>query len=367
VTATAERDRIRGDELAIVLSHYDLGLVHEIRVFPRGSHRAPKVLIRSDRGAYLLKRRPEGKNDPYRVAFAHELQNYLAEHNFPLPHLIGTREENNSMLRLGDSVYEIFEYIEGERYDQGLLATYEAGKILGLYHRLVHEFHSEWEPPRGHYHNADMVRNFLRGMPQRLSRMLAERPASAGSAGEGASQDRSFETTPEAIERITRPLLEIYDKAARKADELGLPNWEKQIIHSDWHPGNMLFRTGHVVAVIDYDAARIAPRILDVGNGVLQFSLVTGPPEPEAWPEYADEPRAKRFLRGYDEMNVLTVAELGCVPWMMSEALIAEVVVPVWNTGRFARLDGFRFLKMILRKVEWLVASGSRLVSDLDE
>ena len=47
-----------------------------------------------------------------------------------------------------------------------------------------------------------------------------------------------------------------YRQAADAVDELGLESWPKQIVHADWHPGNMLFRDNHVVAVIDYDSAR---------------------------------------------------------------------------------------------------------------
>ena len=85
-----------------------------------------------------------------------------------------------------------------------------------------------------------------------------------------------------------------YKAAARQVDELGLPQWKPQIVHSDWHPGNMLFDRGHVVAVIDFDAARIQPRVVDIANGTLQFSLVTGGRDRVALLERKDEK-----LKGY--------------------------------------------------------------------
>lgn len=346
---TEQREKLSAEELAIVLSHYDLGLVQEVREFARGSHRAPKVTIRTDRGRFILKRRPAGKNDPYRVAFAHELQNYLAKKNFPLPHLIGTKEGNISMLRLGDHVYEVFEFIPGERYDGGLVATYEAGKVLGLYHRLVREYHPKWTPPRGHYHNSPVVRQQLKEIPVRL-------PAKVPIDGK-----------EKELESVCAQLRDTYDNAAVRIDKLGLPKWEMQIVHSDWHPGNMLFREGHVVAVIDYDAARIQPRITDMANGVLQFSLQTGSRDPETWPAEPDESRSRRFIRGYDEMDQLSLAELDTIPLLMVEALIAEVSQPIWTHGTFARIDGFRFLKMVVRKTDWLMKFGKQLTQDLKE
>lgn len=319
-----------------MLSHYDLGIVSEVKEFARGAHQAAKVVVNSDRGKFLLKRRPRGRQDPYKVAFAHALQNFLASKHFPLPHLIGIRDTNNSMLKLGDDIYELFEFIEGGPYDHGLVATYEAGKILGLYHQLVTDYRSEWPPPPGHYHAAKSV---LDAVPL-MGQVLAKRPSAQGRERELAS--------------VTSRVREAYVTAAAKVEEIGLKKWATQIVHSDWHPGNMIFDRGHIAAVIDYDAARVAARVVDIANGCLQFSMVTGGRDPATWEARTDQVRAKRFLRGYDEMNVLSQAELLAIPYLMQEALIAQTVSPILKRGTFAGLDGFEFLKTLLRKVEWL-------------
>ena len=341
---TTTRETLGSEELARVLSHYDLGKVQKVTEFPRGHHGSAKVVIDSDRGRFLLKRRPTGKNDPYRVAFAHALQNFLAERNFALPHLIGTRGDNNSMLRIGEQIYELFEFIESEPYDKGLVASYEAGKMLGLYHRLVEDYQPRWDPPKGHYHNSPAVRRSFKSLAEKLARRLPDR------------EDR------QALVETLGALRDQYKAAARQVDDLGLPQWKPQIVHSDWHPGNMLFERGHVVAVIDFDAARIQPRVVDIANGTLQFSLVTGGRDLSRWDERTDELRAKRFLRGYDEMIVISKAELSAVPRLMQEALIAQAVFPILRTGTFAGFDGFEFLKIVLRKTRWLERNADRLM-----
>ena len=88
---TSTRERFATDELAIVLSHFDIGVLESITEYPRGSRKAPKLLVASDHGKYLLKRRARGKDDPFKVAFCHALQLHLANRQFPLPHLIGTK------------------------------------------------------------------------------------------------------------------------------------------------------------------------------------------------------------------------------------------------------------------------------------
>src|ERR671916_107682 len=120
------------------------------------------------------RRRGRGKDDPYKVAFAHALQLYLAQKQFPLPHLVGTRKDNNSMLQWRNGVYELFEYIPGQPYPQTLEATYDSGRVLSLFHKLLQDFKSEWQPTGGSYHNAPAVEQGLRLIPKALKGNDAE-------------------------------------------------------------------------------------------------------------------------------------------------------------------------------------------------
>ena len=87
------------------------------------------VLI-SDKGKFLLKRRPKGKDDIYRVAFAHSVQSRLAGKNFPVTVLVPTIEQNSTILQLDSHIYECFEFINGTRYDGSAEATFDTGKQL---------------------------------------------------------------------------------------------------------------------------------------------------------------------------------------------------------------------------------------------
>src|ERR1700733_12761413 len=83
IRAAGQRERFGTDELAVVLSHFDLGTIESIGEFARGSRKAPKVLITAEHGRFLLKRRARGKDDPHRVAFCHAIQLELASRQFP--------------------------------------------------------------------------------------------------------------------------------------------------------------------------------------------------------------------------------------------------------------------------------------------
>lgn len=164
------RDQFNAADLAILLSHYDLGTIESIQEFPRGSRRSPKLILRTEKGVFLLKRRAKGKDDPFKVAFAHALQLYLASKQFPLPHLQGTKKDNNSMLQLNGCIYEVFEYISGTGYDNSLEATQDAGKTLGLFHKLIQGYQPEYEPPRGSYHAARAIQESMNQIPQTLGK-----------------------------------------------------------------------------------------------------------------------------------------------------------------------------------------------------
>ncbi len=342
--ASGQREVLTAEELAIVLSHFDIGVIDSIAEYPRGSRKSPKLLIVSEQGKFLLKRRARGKDDPFKVAFTHSLQLYLASKQFPLPHLVGTRRENNSMLQWRNAVYELFEYIPGQGYPQTLESTFDSGRILALYHKLLETFKSEWQPPTGSYHAAGAVEQGLKTIQTSLT------------AGASRGEDNT------ELMQLATFLQQSYRHAAETVEQLGLENWPRQIVHADWHPGNMLYRENHVVAVIDYDSARLLPRIIDVANGSLQFSILGGDDDVSKWPEYLDESRFKRFLRGYDEVMLLSQAECRAIPWLMIEALIAEAVFPIAATGTFGRVEGLPFLQMVQRKVAWLQKSSERLV-----
>ena len=50
-----QREQFSAEELAIVMSHFEIGVIDSIVDYPRGSRKAPKLLIVSEQGKFLLK------------------------------------------------------------------------------------------------------------------------------------------------------------------------------------------------------------------------------------------------------------------------------------------------------------------------
>lgn len=359
VPSPVGRQTFEAFELASVLSHYNLGVIEEVHEFPRGSRRAPKIILKTDSGEYLLKRRAPSAFDREKAAFTHGLQVHLANKAFPLPRLITTRSQDRTMLRLSDHTYEVFQYIRGEPYDFSLDATASAGRTLGNFHGLLRNYASNYTPPRGTYHASRSVMDAFSRLRARLDQHTADAgPPPAATLARMSEIDRN-------AERLTAHLVQKYRAAVKRCEALGINRWPPQVIHADWHSGNMLFRSTRVAAVIDYDTARFGPRVIDTANGALQFSMSSDGPDPAAWSDGIEEDRFRAFLTGYDEAEnaVLASAELQSIPHLMVEALIAESVLPVARTGFFGQLHGQAFLSMIRRKVEWIESHATRLVA----
>jgi Ser/Thr protein kinase RdoA (MazF antagonist) len=326
------------EELAQVLSHYDIGVIHQAKPLSAGSRRAPKMVITSERGKFLLKRRPKGKDDLYHVAFAHAIQARLSEMEFPLAPLVATCDEKNTILHLNNRIYELFEFVSGSRYDGSAEATADTGRQLANFHRYLTDFAEKWKPLRGSFHDSSTVRTHLK----------------TTGTEKAAGQDKKLQRTAET-------LMALYNASSIRVSELGFDSWPEQIVHGDWHPGNMLFSNRKLTAVLDFDSVKIASTVTDLANGVLQFSIVGNRPNPADWPDYLDQAKLVQFLNGYRKVIELDENQLNSLLDLMIETMIAEAILPVAATGFFGNLSGLDFLRMIQRKTEWLDENRDKL------
>lgn len=330
-------DRFATGELAIVCSNYDLGRIHSVREFRRGSRQAPKVVMETSAGMVLIKRRSPGKASAAHIAFAHAVQSHLAQRAFPLARLIGT-SGGQSALTIGGFVYEVFDFVSGKRYDRAIPPTAEAGRALAYFHRLLADFAGPGSPVTGSYHGVAKVAETLRALPTALK-------------------------VP-AMEQTTPRLAALYEHAAVRVRETGIAGWPRQIIHADYHPGNVIFADKGVRAIVDFDSARIGARAIDVANGALQFSVTRTGLDPMAWPVELDLQRLQAFLGAYDAVEgcILSRAECRALPWLMIEALITEATLPIAATGRFGQIEGSTFLRMVDRKATWIAEAAEELI-----
>ncbi|MCA9292941.1 MAG: phosphotransferase [Phycisphaerales bacterium] len=340
-------------ELAIVLSHYELGVIRSIGRLRRGSVKTPKLLITTDRGQFVLKRRSADQADPLRVRFAHAVQTRLASSGFPLPPLVPTRavasDASRSLFVIKGRSYELFRFSSGQGYDKSTMQTFAAGQGLAMFHNVTSPLASAHEPSsRGlpaSYHDNEMIPSVLRELAMRMTN--------------GA--DANF-------------LAEMYEAAASRVNNAGFDRWPVQVIHGDWHPGNAIFHGDRLVAVIDYDTARLGRRALDIASAAVQFSIEIIPGDPGQWPSELDEARLVAMIRGYESLTDadghplehISRAELGALPDLMIESLIAETAGPIATTGAFGLHGPAKMLGVTRRKAQWIADHGDRLARAFD-
>lgn len=324
-----EAQRFTAPELARVLSLYDLGQVESARPLLRGTPDAPKAVIVARGRKYLLKRRAPGNDDPLQVAAGHSVVLHVLERGFPTPALIGTREDNNSMLQIGRQVYELFEFVEGQPCDTTPDQCRQAGMSLAELHGMLVTCHPQFEVPVSSFHDSPTIAARLERLASRLG-----------------PDDR----------RLATQVLAKYRSAAGDVDRGGFAGLSRQLIHADWHPGNLLFLDGRLNGVLDFDSPRLAPRVIDLASGALQFSLAAS----REGTLDLDGTRLNAFLEGYAQTpgGGIVAAERSMLAPLMVESLIAEAAVPLDVTGRFGPWEARAFLEQVLRLIPTILAPG---------
>jgi Ser/Thr protein kinase RdoA (MazF antagonist) len=239
--------------------------------------------------------------------------------------------DNKTILTIENHIYELFKYVTGSRYDVSPEATFEAGRTLALLHKALRDFSPEYEALMDNFHDSGTVRQHL---------SMIRRDHRAGPV--------------RLMEAVSKSLVLRYDKSSDRVNRLGFKTWKRQVVHGDWHPGNLLFVDRKIVGVVDFDSIRIAPPVTDLANGMLQFSIIGDHPDPNLWPDHFDQRRLMSFLDGYRDVAAVSKRQLNVLVDLMIETMIAEAVLPVAATGFFGHLSGLDFLRMILRKTKWL-------------
>ncbi len=324
-----ERQQMEADELRRVIPHWDIGEVSSIQELRRGSSKAPKVVIESASGAFLLKRLAHARTKPDRIAFQHRLHLALQATGFPIPELIGLKQHAGTLLELEGFSYELCRYIEGRRFDGQPHDARSSGSRLAGFHDLALR-HLHDAPPGAGFH---------------------ERPDVARAAKE------LHQTRPELSESSCTELARLLESSCTASQQ----NWDDlpcTVVHGDWHPGNLLFGTLGVCAVLDMETVRAEPRVAELANALLQFTMPISQDVAIA-PRRTDTPSMElkqAMLSGYGLVarEPLKSAEINVLPHVMVEALAVEAVIALHRKGRFGRWTGPEFLDFVCHRGVWI-------------
>ncbi len=333
------RERFQAREIAQVLSHYDLGVISEIREYRRGSRRAAKLKVSTERGDFLLKRRALGvslERSRERASACHAVQARAAAAGVPVARLERLRS-GGTLLEFGERLYELFEWVDGSRYGRHPEQARSAGDALARMHRAFEGFELLEELPEGGFSELADVRHAL----ARAHERARERTA----AGARVQLDASVAALSAHLDRVEA-----------KLTTKGLFLQHSSICHGDFHPGNTLWSGDILFAVIDFDSARRESVAAELSNAMLQFAVKHRVGEdPLAWPVGLDAENLRAFADGYAAHSIVPPGEIApFVPWLMISAIVAEAAAPIARDGDFAGIPAEPFLRATTALVDWI-------------
>lgn len=307
-------------EAAVVAARYALEPIVSVRALPGG--RAARLNTQS--GSLLLKRRPVAHSP--RLAACHRVILQLESAGLPVHQPLCARD-GSTIIAVGPWAYDLAPWVEGQRFDASTAQALGAGRALAKLHAALDRL----EPP-----------SELSGTPQR--------------------QEGIATLFSKAGHEASRAASEMYCRAWDQLEAARLSDWPVQIVHGDWHRGNVLFdEHGAVIAMLDFDEARLAPAIAEVADGAVQFATRTSHGKASDWPAETDPDRLSAFIRGYREARrrrgllarrwTPTKPQSQAAAWFMAQSLLAQAAhLMIASDHADAGV-----LLMVTQKARWLI------------
>ncbi|MBT5582850.1 MAG: phosphotransferase [Phycisphaerae bacterium] len=322
-------------EISAVLSQFSIGEVESIRPFLAGSTRAPKARVTTESGVFLLKRLAPSRSDPEGMRFQHRILRHLTIAGFPVAEL-QISNDNATMVSHESHYYELCRWVEGQRYQFQIAAAKACGAAMAAMH--------------------DLLVPLIAGSPDR--RGYHDRPDVAHAVAELASA---------ASDSVQAGYLRLGDhlRQSRRHVRGYWPGLLVTVVHGDWHPGNILLGGDRVVAVIDFESARVEPRVADLANGLMQFTLSRRPGSSvDEWPIECNMDLLEQMANGFQLVarRRLDDVELDCIPSLMIEALATEIVITLRRKGQVRKMGPDVVLPWIIKRLDWIDANRAAVI-----
>ncbi len=236
--------KLTKSELNTISNQYNLGKIISIKLMRKGVVNY-NFDAKTDRGEVIIRimgyKLDEHNKKKKELEF--KILNFLKENNFPYEIPVPIKNKSNNYLsRINEKNIWVYKKIIGDRVKKlNKEQIKEIAKALATYHKFIYKFKD--------YSNINRDETWI------LNKFSEMRKVE--------SNNKINKLVLDKIDFIEKSYLEI------KKD------FNENIIvnHSDFHKHNVLFQGNKVVAILDFDNLKIAPRAKDISYAIRAISI----------------------------------------------------------------------------------------------
>jgi Ser/Thr protein kinase RdoA (MazF antagonist) len=325
---------ISSADLTKILANWDIGRIESKKLLWGGAN--SKWIVKTSTGKYVLHN--AGGNLEY-IEFQIFVLNKLNTSDFPyaIPHLLATKDAYWAQYQ--DHFWLLYRFIEGHPLTAiSHLQVEEIGRLMASYHKYTSGI------------NDSHINHFSLTLfeTETVNAILQE-------SAKGLIARKAHSQLEELFIKTINPILEAYNSIPT-ADKEGLKHLEKIPIYNDWHGNNILSINGEIIGLIDFDSLTVAPRIVDVQNGLLYSAGSQAG---------IDIPRMQAFMQGYSSVWPLSQAELALTRSLMIDrvtSLISNILAERKTKNNRSKDDVLIFL---IQVVNWIVNNQEEFIYHL--
>ncbi len=339
----------------IVCQYYEIGELVECERLYAGYENVSYVIEAgsgSEREKYWLKEYQPGRSEP-EIKFEHLVVNHVTDRGFELVARPVRTRDGGTYVKLLDeksgsaAFYAVFDLLPGEdKYswtnpscnDKELR---DAAAVLARFHSTVFSL------------SADKEAGIAALLPG-IAKNVTDCAARVG----GTVFDLYLQENLD-------PILQTIDRSLRAITRQERAEMVHQVIHGDYHPGNLKFADDRVTGLFDFCWARVDARCLEVAVALTYFCATWEGPrdgEIELSKVAAFLSAYQNALTGAHECGPLGDVELECLPAMMDAG---NIYVLNWTVANFCGREAdpheyLTYLQHGVHMMRWLEEQGNR-------
>lgn len=262
----------------------------------------------------ILLRKNKALKEKETIDFYLNLLINLKENDVKVSRVILSKNKERSVQNKGD-FFSVFEFIEADYFKPSLKSFLDIALNIALMHNAFNNFNSndvikinQLSKKNKIYYNT--IKKYSLKDFEIIRKIIKEK----------INQTEIDKLILFKIPLFIKNVKEI-KKNKKKIDSL-----QKQVIHSDLHPHNILIKGNKLKAIIDFDGLRIAPKGIDVAMAVYRFgrqffidkkiSLKTNPVLLK-----------NKFIDIYNQTNPLSASEIKLLPVLIKDDFLKKLLL----------------------------------------